>query len=348
MKNYLNAALTAICLLSLISVQAQKKVTYGKSTFTLYQSLPDLEPTPLSGFAPDVPGYTFKSKNYGPGTYYTYAPGNVPKTAYKCILTEIKDWVAYRPEQVKEIAAKKGLKQLEEKEIKKLFKNTRLPNGGLMYQLTEDSWILFHVSGLQNCGPKAWSSNEEYVLGVSFIVKVPAKTDIVLDRMYRFWNDGVRFSDFAIVNQSNFKTRQTAPNDQNPNNFSIGEVLNREKGFYRLSFEGGAPTYIWHSYAKVVEENIKKSDFDVSGQTGYEDLLSAFDYSLDAVKSGQSIYFSYSVYSRFLRDIEPGVTWQKEMANRKQNEAQRKIEMQKIHKANAVALEKLYKEIFSK
>jgi hypothetical protein len=33
------------------------------------------------------------------------------------------------------------------------------------------------------------------------------------------------------------------------------------------------------------------------------------------------------------------------MANRKQNEAQRKIEMQKIHKANAVALEKLYKEI---
>jgi len=33
------------------------------------------------------------------------------------------------------------------------------------------------------------------------------------------------------------------------------------------------------------------------------------------------------------------------MANRKQNEALRKTEMQKIHKSNAVALEKLYKEI---
>lgn len=69
------------------------------------------------------------------------------------------------------------------------------------------------------------------MLGVSYIVKVPQETDAILDRMYRFWNDGVNFSDFAGVNQSNFKTRPTAPTDQNPNNFAIGDVLNRRRVF---------------------------------------------------------------------------------------------------------------------
>lgn len=235
MLNFLKSSLIVLFILLAVDLSAQKKVTYGKSTFTIYKPIPNLAPTPVCGFAPNVPGYTLKSKNYGPGTYYCYAPGNVPKTNYKCILTEIRDWVGYRPEEVKELASKKGLEQVSEKELKKMFKNTRLPNSGLMYKLTEDSWIWFYIQELQNCGPVAWGSHEEYVLGVSYIEKIPQKTDVVLDRMYRFWNDGVNFADYATVNQSNFKTRQTAPNDQNPNNFAIGDVLNPQKGFYRLS-----------------------------------------------------------------------------------------------------------------
>jgi hypothetical protein len=347
MTNYFRITLTLLCILMLTNVSAQKKVTYGKSTFTVYQPLPDLAPTPLCGFAPETPGYTLKSKLYGPGTYYCYAPGNVVKTNYKCILTEIRDWVAYRPETVKELAALKGLKQLSEKEIKKMCNKTRLPNGGLMYQLTENSWIWFYVIGLQNCGPKAWASNEEHVLGVSYIEKVPQETGVVVDRLYRFWNDGVKFADYAGVNQSNFKTQPTAPGDKNPNNFAIGDVLNPKKGFYTLSFDGGvAPTYLWHPYEKVVEENLKKADFDAMGTVGFDDLFTAFEYQLDVIKAGKNLYFSYSVNSRFLLDLVPGVTWQKEMAQRKENEANRKVEMQKLYKANGAALEKLYKEIF--
>ena len=346
MKHYLKIALVAICALIVVNVQAEQKVTYGKSTFTLYKPLPDLAPLPACGFAPDVAGYTLKSKHYGSGTYYAYAPGNVAKTNYKCILTEIQNWVCYRPEVVKELAAKKGLVLLTEKATKKLFKKSRLATSGLIYQLTETSWIRFEVGTLQNCGAKAWGSHEEYIVGVSFIEQVPAQTDVVLDRLYRFWNDGVRFGDYASVNQSNFKTRPTAPTDQNPNNFAIGDVLNPKKGFYRLSFDGGAPTYVWHSYEKVVEANLQKSDFDVSGTAGYNDLLAAFEYSLDGAKSGKTVFLSYNVHSRFLHDIEPGRTWQQEMTQRKQNDAQMKTELQKINKANAAGLEKLYKEVF--
>lgn len=151
---------------------------------------------------------------------------------------------------------------------------------------------------------------------------------------------------YASVNQSNFKTTPSAPNDQNPNNFAIGDVLNRQKGFYRQTFSGAGPTYVWHSYEKVVDANFKKPDFDVHGAIGYNDLLTAFEYELNAVKVGKNVYFSYGVDSRFMRDIKLGRTWQKEMADRKTNDANLKIEMQKLHKANAVALEKMYKEIF--
>lgn len=346
MTHYLKIALAAISVLIVVNVQAEQKVTYGKSTFTLYKPLPDLAALPTCGFAPDVPGYTLKSKHYGPGTYYAYAPGNVAKTNYKCILTEIGNWVGYRPEVVKELAAKKGLVQVSAKNLKKLFKNSPIPSDSLTYKLTETSWISFHVYELQNAGAKAWGSNEPYVVSVSFIEQVAPQTDIVLDRLYRFWNDGVRFADYAAITQSNFKTHPTAPTDQNPNNFAIGDVLNPKKGFYRLSFDGGAPTYVWHSYEKVVEENLKKSDFDVSGSAGYNDLSAALEYSLRGTKIGKNVFMSYSAHSRLLKDLEPGRTWQQEMTQRKKNDAQMKTELQKINKANAAGLEKMYKEIF--
>jgi hypothetical protein len=346
MTSFLKLTFTSICILLLVNVQAQKKLTYGKSTFTVYQPQPDLVPIPVCGFAPEVPGYTVKDKNYGPGTYYCYAPGNVPKTNYKCILTEIRDWVGYRPNVVKDFAAKKGLVPMEEKAIKKIFKDSRLPHGGLMYKLSETSWIWFDIVSLKNCGPRDWSSNEEYVRSASFIEKVAPQTEVVLDRMYRFWNDGANFADYVGLTQSNFKTQPTAPNDQNPNNFAIGDVLNRKKGFYRLSFGGGAPTYVWHSYEKVVEENLKKSDFDVSGSAGFNDLFTAFTYELSAVKIDKNIFFSYCVSTRFLLEVEPGRTWQQEMASRKEFDKRTKIAMQKTQKDNAVMLEKLYKEIF--
>ena len=347
MIHHLKITLALFSIAALTSLTAQKKVTYGKTTFTVYQPIAALAPTPPCGFAPGVPGYTRKSPNYGPGTYYAYAPGNVVKTNYDCILTEIRDWVAYRPDEVKQLAAAQGLKQVNEKTIKKMFRNTRLPNGGLMYQLTDKSWIWFYIQGLQNCGAKPWSSNEEYVLGVSYIEELPQETGVVVDRLYRFWNDGARFGDNVGVTQSNFKTQPTPPADKNPNYFSIGDVFNPKKGFYTLSFDSGvAPVYLWHRYEKVVEANLRKPDFDASGTIGFDDLHTAFDYEMDMVKvGGKNLYVSYSVNARLLVDIVPGVTWQREMASRKEAEAARKAEMQKIYRANAAAIEKYYKEI---
>ncbi len=348
MRTYRNVFLAVLCLVATLNAgaQAQKKVTYGKSTFTVYQELPELLPTPPAGFAPPVPGYTLKSKDYGPGTYYVYAPGKVPKTSYSCILTEIRDWIFYRPDDVKKLAAERGLKLLDQKTIDRMFKNTRLLGSGLMYALSDTSWILLNVTVLRNSGPVAWGGKEEYVSSVLYIELLPQKTDVVLDRLYRFWNDGVRFAEFAGVTQSNFKTQPSAPASLTPNYFAIGDVLNPAKGFYSLSFAGGAPTYLWHSYDKVVAANLKKADFDASGEAGYEDIFSAFSYALDMVKTGKSLYVSYRVDSMFISDLQPGVTWQKEMASRKEQYTQGREAIRQTQKANEAAMEQMYKEIF--
>jgi hypothetical protein len=347
-KLTITCALLFFCAAMSLSAQktAEKKVTYGKSTFTVYSPLEGLEPTPPCGFVPAVPGYTLKNPLYGPKTYYAYAPGNVPKTTYQCILTEIRDWIFYRPEDVEAYAEAHGYAPVSDKVMKKMFKDTRLPSSGLTYQLSDDSWIFFHIGEMQNCGPVPWGSHEPFVVGVCYLERVPQETEVVLDKLYRFWNDGVRFADNASVTQINFETRPTAPTDQNPNNFAIGDVLNPQKGFYRLSFDGGAPTYVWHKYEKVVSDNLKKPRFDAMGEIAYEDLYTAFDYSLNMVKAGKDLFSCYGVESRFMIDLLPGVTWQKEMADRVDFAKRTKVAMKETAKANDAAFEKLYIEIF--
>jgi len=326
--------------------QATKKVTYGKSSFTIYEPL-DLPPTSTTGFRPEAPGYTLKSSLYGPGTYYCYAPGNVPKTDYKCILNEIHEWICYRPDYVKQYFAERGYTPMKQKDMKKMSGKTRLPQSGLMYQIGDKKWLYFNIYGLENCGPRPWDSNEEHVLQAAFIEEIPQVTDTVLDRIYRFWNDGVRFTEYAGVSQSNFHTKPSAPSDKNPNFFAIGDMLKPEKGFYSLTFENGPePTYLWHSYADVVTKNLKKPDFDANGMAGYFDLYAAFKYHFDIVKVKDKLYVMYTAQEMLLHDIYPGWTWQRLMKENIENEKQRKAAEEQIKKENAKAFEMLYNEMF--
>lgn len=341
--------LVAICLCATVSIYAQKKVTYGKSTFTLYNPIPTLAPLSILGIMPPVAGYTLKQKEYGPGTYYAYAPGNVPytSTTYNCLLTEMQNWVFHRLQTVTGYMAQKGYKVVDEKTKAKIFKKTRILQPGTMYQISPDSWLAFNMTDLQNCGAKPWSSSEHFVGSVAFIERVPEDAALITDRLFRFWNDGAKLKgDQITVSQSNSKTNPTAPTDQNPNNFFIGETLNPEKGFFRLSFEDGAAKYVWHNYQQVVANNMVKPDFDAAGEIKYNNPLMAFRYLLESVKIGKEIYICYIVENTLLFDIEPGVTWQKNIADLKAAAASQKAELEKLHKANARAMENMYKEIF--
>ena len=100
--------------------------------------------------------------------------------------------------------------------------------------------------------------------------------------------------------------------------------MNPQKGFYSLSFDGGAsPTYLWHKYETVVAKNLTKSDFDATGTIGFNDLFTAFDYSLDVVKAGKNLYFSYSVNSRFCRILSAGAHGKRD--DQRKGDAQRKV-----------------------
>lgn len=351
MKQIFTAGLLALVLLTTTGIdlcaQATRKVTYNKSTFPIYEPL-NLPPTPLCGLKPDKPGYTIKSPLYGPTTYYTYAPGNVPKTNYTCLLTEIRDWVFYRPDYVKQQFDDWGYTPMTLKAIKKMAGKTRLPNGGLMYQLSDSTWMWFYLYGLQNCGPRPWGSNEEHACGVSYIRLLPKDPKEVLDVMLRFWNDGVHIGNSVGVTQHNFKAKPSAPNSLNPNNFTMGDVVHPKKGFHTLTFEGGnGPTYHWHSYLKVIEENMasKKQDFDAEGSIKHDDLKAAFEYTLDIVQVKDKLYAVYHVSSRLLNDVLPGYTWKQVMDIMIETDKNQRAEHAKIQQANARSLEMHYQQL---
>ena len=56
MTSYLRITFSAICILMLGGVQAQKKVPFGKTLFRLYKRQPDWAPPPYGGFGLVVPG----------------------------------------------------------------------------------------------------------------------------------------------------------------------------------------------------------------------------------------------------------------------------------------------------
>jgi hypothetical protein len=359
------ALIASLTLVPTANAHAQaKKVTYGKSTFTLNKPLPDLAPLPPCGLKPATPGYKIKNPLWGPGTYSPEAPGTVPLSNYKCILTEMRDWVFLREDAVKELAAKKGLKQVVD--ISKQINNSVF-QGNLTYQLSETAWIAFVVNNVftGKFAPEAKipiNSDERYVTSVSFIEKVPAETSIVLDRMYRFWNDGVQFAEFASVSQKNHGDSETYRNSfqQNPIMFTISDYLLPNKGFFVLSFENGLPpVYVWHSYEKIVTANLKKPKFGVSGAIAHSERIdhtAAFVYGILAQPYGKDIYFQYSVEKYWLYETySPFNTagWKNTLPDRKKaqamteeaNEKGRAQAMGGIGNYN-IQMEKMYIEVF--
>ncbi len=333
-----------------INAEAQKatrKVTHGKSTFTLYSPVKGLEPTPVCGFAPPVAGASLKSSHYGAGTYFQYAPGKIYQTNYKCLMTELQNWLYYPVGKAMELAEQKGFKQVDEKAWNKKFKKSYISIGVICYEIADNKWVQFHTNNLNNEGPYSLTgSSDDYVTMVSYIEMMPQDADYVLDRLYRFWNDGVHIADRAGINHKNLNTQPTPPSSPTPNLFAITDYLFPDKGYSVLLFEDGKPKYSWVAHKTILEGNIIKPDFSADGYCDYNDLNAAYGYEVDIRKCGKEIYALYNISAPMSKALEPGMTWARHMKNLIEYKRVEDTEIAKLQRANAAAFERMYKEIF--
>ncbi len=345
--NPLLIALIATVAINASAQKATKKVTYNKTAFTLYSPIASLEPTQGFNFAPPTSGVTLKSSHYGAGTYYQYAPGKTYSTNYKCLLTELRDWLYYPVNKVRELAAQKGLKEVDEKALKKMFKNSNLPQTPLCYQLNDNSWIHFTIETLCSTGPyNSAGQSDDYVIEVAYIEKIEEDANAVLDRLYRFWNDGVYLTDHPTVIQRNSKTQPTPPSAPLPNLFAINEYLRPDKGYSKLSFEGGKPEYVWINHLKILEPNLAKADFSAECSATHQEVDASCSYFLTIKKSNKALYTQYRATANMVRNLEPGTSWATHIKQETQNKKLANDAIAKANKENAVALEAMYKEIF--
>jgi hypothetical protein len=283
-------------------------VKINNTNFTFYKPLPNMAPLAPTGFKPPVPGYTFKDPNYGPGTYFKYAPGTVVATNYKSLFIEMQDWVFYKPAKVKELAAERGLKPYDTKALNNMLKNVRtvtIPDECFAYQLTDTTWIIF--------GPQASKGiyhhypagvQEDYVTGVIFLEKLPAEVQPVLDRVYRMWNDSVNIGEYAEVDFQTDGESLAKPYQPNPNYFAIKELLNPQKGYmYQVLDDKNTPYWTWYSYEEIADRALRsKKGFVAKAKIvpSTNGDTFAFSMSMNAGSSGNDAYFMYSVVSKFL------------------------------------------------
>ncbi|NCA79599.1 MAG: hypothetical protein EOM76_05350 [Sphingobacteriia bacterium] len=330
-----------ILLVTVQFVSAEKKVTYGKSSFILYKSVENLEPLAPIGFPAPCKGYTLKQSGYGAGTHYSVAPGKTKECNYPSIYIEMRDWIYQKPTVIEKAIADKGWRKLTPKELKKL-KRADKSSFDNVYAIDENKFISYEYKEL------AFSNNKEkYLTDFLVIEKIPAtETERIMNIAWRFWNDGVHIADIAQLTQRNLKSKNIPMNsDVVPDYFTVTDILNLNKGFYTFKVENGKGVYMWHKYEPVFAANIAKKDFYCYGFACYDAPDASFTYGFEMSRLDNDVLVIYKVNSEFLAECMGG-TWQETMIERKKNAQATKEALQKVNKANATQLELFYKEMF--
>lgn len=338
MKKQTLSLLAALLLLPLFG---QEKITYGKSTFTLYQPVASIPVTEPSGWAAPSPGYLLKQKGYGMGTYYCYAPGKISSKKHPCLYSELREWVYHTPETVEAYATKYNLTRVNQKTHDKMMKKNHYYSASALYSSGNKYF------GVEYC-ESFYSDKKPYVKRVIYIERIPmSETSVIMNRAWSFWNDMVQLSDHGVILVKNHKAK-TAPmnSHQTPPYFMIGEVLNLDKGFYTFAVENNTGTYQWHKYEPVFLASIAQKDFYLDGYNDSHSLEDPFIYHINMFREGNDVIIVSQALTQFLSDLEPGRTWQKEMQSRKENKILGDREMAKVAKQNMVSLERHYKEVF--
>ena len=321
---------------------AQKKVTYGKSTFTLYNPVSSIKPTPSIGLRAPSKGYELKQPGYGTGTYYSCAPGKYSKKKYSCFYTELSEWLYQTPAVVEAFAQKNNMMPISEKECKKLSKQGIPVRGSSVYKF-KDFYVCFDYATLSQ------SDNEQYVSSVEVIETIAAtEKQRIMDVAWQWWNDGVQMADIASVTQKNRKVKNHPMNStQTPEYFEITESFRLDKGFYSFAVVDAKPLYLWHKYEPVFEANIDKKDFHLYGSIEMDDVEASCSWNLNMEKVADEVIVSYGVSTRFLGNAQDGETWDSTMKLEKEMDKMGKNAHKEAQRSNGAAMEQFYKEILN-
>lgn len=302
--------LVLLFLFSSVSIAQKPKASAKKTAST---------PTQLS--TAEMMGYARTSKYWGPGTYYTYAPGAVNNKMAKNAESAMRDLIGLFEVDLKTELTKQGFAEVPKKEVKKWF-NDNNSKDKVFYYSADKSYILQPIVDELYKSPVG--ADGQYVRVSNSMMRyvlIPESDSLkVLEAVFQYLRD---LREMKVIMSSFGSTFKNA----DPKAYPIQQAgstgwTSMRAGTFVLKMVDGKPKGYWEQNETIVRRTIGKPGFTLKilgAELGY-------GYNLTVKLQKEGYVLSYIVNNIFFKELEPGTTWAMEYPIR-QKEYQTGVKM---------------------
>lgn len=266
---------------------------------------PTSTPTQLS--TAEKMGYARTSKYWGPGTYYTYAPGAVNNKLAVNAESAMRDFIGLFEVDLKTELTKQGFAEVPKKEVKRWF-NENNSKDKTFYYSADKSYILQPIVDDLYKSPVAADGKYVRVSNsmMRFVLLPESDSLKVIEAVFQYLRD---LREMKVIMSSFGSTFKNV----DPKAYPIQQAgstgwTSMRAGTFVLKMVDGKPKGYWEQNETIVRRTIGKDGFTLKilgTELGY-------GYNLTVKLQKEGYVLSYIVNNIFFKELEPGNTWVKE------------------------------------
>lgn len=250
-------------------------------------------------------GYARTNEYWGPGTFYSFAPGKPNNTTAVNMLTKLRYLTGISQEDLNTELSKQGFTEIPKNEMKKWFNETNNKDNKMYFSANKEHVLFPYVKSMYRSAkngvmPYACNAVMRYQL------YQPQDSLKVLEVLWQYLRDldqtKILLSSFGTTFK---KAEQKVYPIQKAG--STGWTSMRA-GSFALINEGGKLKGYWETNEAIVRRTIGKPEFKLEA-LGME---TDFWYTLTVKLTKEGYVVSHYVLATTMGDLEPGNNWTKE------------------------------------
>ena len=249
--------------------------------------------------------YARTNAYWGPGTFYSFAPGTPNSTTAVNMLTNLRNLTGISQEDLNTELAKQAFVEIPKNEMKKWFNENNSKDKKLYFSANKDYVLFPNVKSMYRSAKNGYMP---YACGsvMRYQLYQPQDSLKVLEAIWQYLRD----LDQAKILLSSFgstfkKAEQKVYPIQQAG--STGWTSMRA-GTFALIKDGGKLKGYWETNEAIVRRTIGKPEFKLEA-LGME---TDFWYSLTVKLTKDGYVLCYNVLATTMGDLEPGNNWTKE------------------------------------
>lgn len=252
-------------------------------------------------------GYARTNKYWGPGTYYSYAPGKPNNKMAVNAETAMRDLTGISDKDLFKELEKQGFTEVPKKDIKTWFNENKSKDKRFYYS-PDKSYII--EPGLKELEHSIIAETKSPAFAVSSVTRhvlIPEKDSLkVIDAVWQYLRDLNEMKVILASFASDFK--KADPKAYPIQRAGSSGWTSMRAGTFVLKMVDGKPKGYWESNETIIRRTIGMPEFKLNILGSETD----FAYSLHVSLQKEGYVLRYSLVAITINNLEPGNTWAKE------------------------------------